>query len=132
MSRCPWPGNDPLPISYHDIEWGVPLHDDRLLFEFLVLDGFQAGLSWKSVLCKRDAFRRRNTWGQTLNLEIPVFIMPFKIQGLTPPKLFVFYLRYLIRTSVGFTFELERGGGTRSFSQASALRPPPIYFCTSL
>jgi DNA-3-methyladenine glycosylase I len=45
-------------IAYHDIEWGVPLHDDRTLFEFLVLDGFQAGLSWKSVLYKRDAFRR--------------------------------------------------------------------------
>ena len=58
MSRCPWPGNDRLLISYHDVEWGVPLHDDRTLFEFLVLDGFQAGLSWKSVLHKRDAFRR--------------------------------------------------------------------------
>jgi DNA-3-methyladenine glycosylase I len=45
-------------ISYHDLEWGLPLHDDRALFEFLVLDGFQAGLSWKSVLYKRDAFRR--------------------------------------------------------------------------
>jgi DNA-3-methyladenine glycosylase I len=58
MSRCPWPGDDQLMISYHDVEWGVPLHDDRALFEFLVLDGFQAGLSWKSVLHKRDAFRR--------------------------------------------------------------------------
>jgi DNA-3-methyladenine glycosylase I len=58
MSRCPWPGNDELMISYHDLEWGVPLHDDRALFEFLVLDGFQAGLSWRSVLRKRDAFRR--------------------------------------------------------------------------
>jgi DNA-3-methyladenine glycosylase I len=58
MSRCPWPGNDQLLISYHDLEWGVPLHDDRALFEFLVLDGFQAGLSWKSVLHKRNAFRR--------------------------------------------------------------------------
>jgi DNA-3-methyladenine glycosylase I len=58
MSRCPWPGNDDLMISYHDKEWGVPLHDDRALFEFLVLDGFQAGLSWRSVLRKREAFRR--------------------------------------------------------------------------
>lgn len=58
MNRCPWPGNDDLMISYHDLEWGVPLHDDRALFEFLVLDGFQAGLSWRSVLRKRDAFRR--------------------------------------------------------------------------
>jgi DNA-3-methyladenine glycosylase I len=58
MSRCPWPGDDELMISYHDQEWGVPLHDDRALFEFLVLDGFQAGLSWRIVLRKRDAFRR--------------------------------------------------------------------------
>ena len=58
MSRCPVPGNDQALISYHDSEWGIPLHDDRALFEFLVLDGFQAGLSWKSVLHKRDAFRR--------------------------------------------------------------------------
>lgn len=58
MSRCPWPGNDELMTAYHDREWGVPLHDDRALFEFLVLDGFQAGLSWRSVLRKRDAFRR--------------------------------------------------------------------------
>ena len=58
MSRCPWTGNDPLMISYHDLEWGLPLHDDRALFELLILEGFQAGLSWKSVLYKRDAFRR--------------------------------------------------------------------------
>ena len=58
MSRCPWPGDDELMISYHDLEWGVPLHDGRALFEFPVLDGFQAGLSWRSVLRKRAAFRR--------------------------------------------------------------------------
>jgi DNA-3-methyladenine glycosylase I len=58
QTRCPWPGDDELMISYHDLEWGVPLHDDRALFEFLVLDGFQAGLSWRSVLRRRDAFRR--------------------------------------------------------------------------
>ncbi len=56
--RCPWPGNDPLMIRYHDEEWGVPLHDDRKLFEFMVLDAFQAGLSWKTVLYKREHFRR--------------------------------------------------------------------------
>ncbi len=55
--RCPWPGNDPLYIRYHDREWGVPLHDDRKLFEFMVLETFQAGLSWLTVLRKRDAFR---------------------------------------------------------------------------
>lgn len=58
MSRCPWTGNDPLLISYHDLEWGFPLHDDRALFELFLLEGFQAGLSWKTVLYKRDAFRR--------------------------------------------------------------------------
>jgi DNA-3-methyladenine glycosylase I len=56
--RCPWPGNDELMIRYHDIEWGVPLHDDQKLFEFLVLDAFQAGLSWSIVLKKRENFRR--------------------------------------------------------------------------
>lgn len=56
--RCPWPGNDELMIRYHDTEWGVPLHDDRKLFEFLVLDAFQAGLSWSIVLKKRENFRR--------------------------------------------------------------------------
>ncbi len=55
--RCPWPSDDELMIKYHDTEWGVPLHDDRKLFEFLVLDIFQAGLSWKTVLHKRENFR---------------------------------------------------------------------------
>ena len=54
--RCGWPGDDPLMIRYHDKEWGVPVHDDRKWFEFIVLDAFQAGLSWKTVLHKRDAF----------------------------------------------------------------------------
>src|SRR5687767_5099477 len=56
-TRCPWPGSDPLMIAYHDEEWGVPLHDDRKLFEFIVLDGFQAGLSWQTILRKRENFR---------------------------------------------------------------------------
>ncbi len=54
--RC-WGGNDPLMIAYHDQEWGVPLHDDRMLFEFLVLEGMQAGLSWSTILRKRENFR---------------------------------------------------------------------------
>ena len=57
-SRCPWPGVDPLYVAYHDEEWGVPEWDDRALFEKLILDGFQAGLSWITILRKRDAFRR--------------------------------------------------------------------------
>ena len=57
--RCPWPTfDDPLYLAYHDEEWGVPLHDDRRIFEFLVLEAFQAGLSWRTVLYKRPAFRR--------------------------------------------------------------------------
>jgi DNA-3-methyladenine glycosylase I len=55
---CTWPANDPLMISYHDEEWGVPLHDDQKIFEFLVLDAFQAGLSWRTVLHKRENFRK--------------------------------------------------------------------------
>lgn len=54
---CEWPVDDDLMIAYHDEEWGVPLHDDRKLFEFLVLDAFQAGLSWRTILHKRDNFR---------------------------------------------------------------------------
>jgi len=57
LKRCPWPGTDPLYIAYHDEEWGVPERDDRALYEKLVLDGFQAGLSWITILRKREAFR---------------------------------------------------------------------------
>jgi len=57
LARCPWPGRDPLYVAYHDEEWGVPEWDDRALFEKLILDGFQAGLSWITILRKRDAFR---------------------------------------------------------------------------
>ena len=56
-STCSWPSNDPLMIEYHDREWGMPVHDDRKHFEFLVLDLFQAGLSWSIVLKKRGGFR---------------------------------------------------------------------------
>jgi len=56
--RCPWAGKDPLYIPYHDLEWGVPCHDDRHLFEMLILEGAQAGLAWITILRKRDAYRR--------------------------------------------------------------------------
>jgi len=56
--RCGWPGDDELMRRYHDEEWGVPVHDDRRWFEYLVLDAFQAGLSWKTVLHRREGFRR--------------------------------------------------------------------------
>ena len=57
LIRCAWVGTDPLSIEYHDREWGVPVHDDRKLFEFLILEGMQAGLSWMTILRKRDNFR---------------------------------------------------------------------------
>ena len=57
-NRCPWSANDPLYIVYHDREWGVPLHNDRKLFEFLILEGMQAGLSWLTILKKRQNFRK--------------------------------------------------------------------------
>jgi DNA-3-methyladenine glycosylase I len=56
--RCGWAGTDPLMIAYHDHEWGVPVHDDQRFFEFLVLEGAQAGLSWSTVLNKREAYRQ--------------------------------------------------------------------------
>jgi DNA-3-methyladenine glycosylase I len=58
LPRCPWPKQDPLYVAYHDEEWGVPEFDDRALFEKLLLDGFQAGLSWITILRKRENFRR--------------------------------------------------------------------------
>jgi DNA-3-methyladenine glycosylase I len=58
LRRCPWAGEDPLYVAYHDEEWGVPEVDDHALFEKLLLDGFQAGLSWITILRKRDNFRR--------------------------------------------------------------------------
>ena len=56
MQRCTWPGNDPLYLEYHDNQWGVPVHDDRLLFEMLCLEGAQAGLSWITILRKREGY----------------------------------------------------------------------------
>jgi DNA-3-methyladenine glycosylase I len=58
MKRCDWPGTDELMINYHDTEWGVPVHDDPTLFEYLVLDCFQAGLSWRTILHKRHNFEK--------------------------------------------------------------------------
>ena len=57
-NSCSWPGDNPLMIQYHDTEWGVPLHDDRKLFEFLLLDNAQAGLSWQTILNKRENYRK--------------------------------------------------------------------------
>jgi DNA-3-methyladenine glycosylase I len=58
IKRCAWPAGDALMIAYHDQEWGVPVHDDRKLFEFMVLDAMQAGLSWRTIVYKRENFRK--------------------------------------------------------------------------
>jgi DNA-3-methyladenine glycosylase I len=58
ITRCGWPTSDQIYIDYHDREWGVPVHDDRLLFEFLILEGAQAGLSWSTILKKRENYRK--------------------------------------------------------------------------
>ena len=58
LSRCAWCGTEPLYVAYHDDEWGVPSHDDRHLFEMLILEGAQAGLSWSTILRKRENYRR--------------------------------------------------------------------------
>ncbi|MBI4063445.1 MAG: DNA-3-methyladenine glycosylase I [Elusimicrobia bacterium] len=58
IKRCPWPANDELMLRYHDQEWGVPVYEDRKIFEYLILEAFQAGLSWKIVLYKRQNFRK--------------------------------------------------------------------------
>jgi len=57
LERCPWPKSE-LDVAYHDAEWGVPVHDDRVLFEFLTLEGAQAGLSWSTILKKRESYRK--------------------------------------------------------------------------
>src|ERR1700733_749966 len=58
LTRCHWADDDPLMQAYHDEEWGTPLHDDRKLFEFLILDGAQAGLSWRTILHRREGYRK--------------------------------------------------------------------------
>ena len=77
--RCPWPGVDPLYVAYHDQDWGVPEYDDRALFEKLVLDGFQAGLSWITILRKREHFR---TVFDGFDVEKIVRYTPEKIDAL--------------------------------------------------
>lgn len=62
LIRCQWAGADPQYVAYHDEEWGVPVHDDRTHFEFLILEGAQAGLSWSTILKKRDNYRRAFDW----------------------------------------------------------------------
>ncbi|MCF8370735.1 MAG: DNA-3-methyladenine glycosylase I [Bacteroidales bacterium] len=78
-TRCAWPSNNPLMIEYHDTEWGVPVHDDRKLFEFITLDAFQAGLSWSTILNKRENFREAF---DNFEPEVIVEYSPDKIESL--------------------------------------------------
>ena len=78
-SRCPWPGVDPLYVAYHDHDWGVPEYEDRALFEKLILDGFQAGLSWITILRKRENFRASF---DGFDAEMIVRYAPEKIESL--------------------------------------------------
>lgn len=82
-SRCSWPGEDPLYVAYHDEEWGVPEHDDQALFEKLILDGFQAGLAWITILRKRDNFRAAFDGFEP---DIIVKYTPAKIESLMQDK----------------------------------------------
>jgi len=79
LTRCTWAGTDPLYVAYHDTEWGVPVHDDQRLFEFLILEGAQAGLSWITILRKRENYRRAF---DNFNAEKVARYTPKKIQQL--------------------------------------------------
>ena len=79
VTRCAWCGTDPLYVAYHDTEWGVPEHDDRALFEKLILDGFQAGLAWITILRKREGFR---TAFDGFRPEIIASYTPDKVEAL--------------------------------------------------
>ncbi|KPK84458.1 MAG: DNA-3-methyladenine glycosylase [Bacteroides sp. SM23_62_1] len=83
MQRCPWPAEDPLMIEYHDHEWGVPVYDDTKHFEFMVLDLFQAGLSWRTVLYKREHFREAF---DNFDVEKITAYNDLKVQGLLDNK----------------------------------------------
>ncbi len=82
-TRCTWPGVDPLYVAYHDEEWGVPIYDDQDLFEKLILDGFQAGLSWITILRKRDRFKQVF---ENFDPEKIVHFTPEKIEALMQDK----------------------------------------------
>lgn len=83
MNRCEWPGSDDLMIKYHDEEWGVPVQDDQKWFEFIVLDTFQAGLSWKIVLHKREGFRKAF---KNFEVEKVAQITPEEMEGMREDK----------------------------------------------
>jgi len=79
MERCPWAKNDPIYIEYHDKEWGVPVHDDKKLFEFIILEGAQAGLSWLTILKRRPGYKKAFS---NFDVEKVARFTPKKIEAL--------------------------------------------------
>lgn len=113
--RCGWPGTDPLYVEYHDTEWGVPEYDDRALFEKLLLDGFQAGLSWITILRKRDNFRRAF---DDFNPEIIARYGPDKIESLMQDTGIVrnrLKIESSVRSAQAYLKIMEETGSFRDF-----------------
>ena len=115
--RCWWCGEDPLYVKYHDEEWGVPLRDDQRLFEMLILEGFQAGLSWITILRKRDNFRRafknfdvrkvarfKPADVRRLMLDAGIVRNRLKIEAAVLFKPSLLYVALLVPTSIPFNF----------------------------
>ena len=86
-NRCEWAGQDPLMIAYHDHEWGQPLHDEQRLFEFLTLEGAQAGLSWMTILKKRENFRRALAVGDRYGMWLSAYASYKYSQVYTTPEI---------------------------------------------
>lgn len=113
--RCWWPGEDPVYIAYHDTEWGVPECDDRALFEKLILDGFQAGLSWITILRRRDSFR---TAFDGFNPEIIAGYGPEKIEALMQDTGIIrnrLKVESTVRSARAYLDILEREGSFANF-----------------
>jgi DNA-3-methyladenine glycosylase I len=110
-TRCGWANGDPLMTRYHDEEWGVPVHDDRRLFEMLTLEGAQAGLSWRTVLGKRDGYRRAFDGfdaGKIARYDAARFARLMKDAGIVRNRLKV----ESTRSNARALLELQRGGGS--------------------
>lgn len=111
LVRCPWPKDDPLYVAYHDTEWGVPEYDDRALFEKLILDGFQAGLSWITILRKRDNFRKAF---DDFDPEKIARYTPRKVEKLMQDAGIVrnrLKIEGTVRSAQSWLYIMEKGGG---------------------
>lgn len=123
-TRCPWPGRDPLYVAYHDQEWGVPERDDRALYEKLVLDSFQAGLAWITVLRKRENFRRAFAG---FNPEVVAAYGPDDVAGLMADP-GIIRNRAKIEATIGnarATLELTAGSSGALDALLWSFAPPP-------